>query len=208
VNLPAAVEVGPFFMDKAEVTNARYLEFCASAQWRAPANAAAQPSDYPVTGVTFYDAQAYAAWLNKKLPTEAQWARAAADSTGAVMKYPWGSVFEDGAANFTGAPDTVLKYERDLTSDGIVGLAGNASEWTRTLFRPLPYTTADGRDDPAAPDFGKGMVVRGGNYGDTVHSPMDQRQEVPFEAAYETLGFRCVVTPPATLAGMEKLAGM
>jgi len=89
-----------YLVDETEVTNRQYLEFVHKVRdgWRLPsslAQAGATPPDAvldtPVTSVTFYDAQAYASWAGKQLPTEPQWARAAYGASSAPAAYPWGA---------------------------------------------------------------------------------------------------------------------
>ena len=217
-----SVTVDGFFIDATEVTNAQYLQFCTETGWRAPYDLGAAPGNHPVTHVTFYDAQAYAAWAGrainpgderaspvKKLPTEAQWARAAYGDRGVSESFPWGDAWQEGACNSAGAQDgspftaPVRSFDKDKTWSGCSDMAGNVSEWTRTLFARLPYDAKDGRDDETRPYFGAQMVVRGGNYNDPQHSPLNARYGCAFETAADTLGFRCVLELPAGLDEIE-----
>jgi len=197
------IAVDGFFIDIYEVTNGDYLRFCSEVKdgWRWPYLQAAPP-DMPVVDVTFYDAQAYAAWANKRLPTEVQWARAAYGDLVGLDRYPWGADWQPGACNCGGGdnPNQYAapggKFEKDRTWSGCYDMAGNVSEWTQTMFKELPYNPLDGRDNPALITFGCLVSVRGGNYRDTARTTLSARLSCPFEAHDSALGFRCVKELP------------
>jgi len=202
------VTLDGFFMDATEVTNDEYLRFCAATGWPPPRyyDLASAPPDMPVLHVSFYDAQAYAAWAGKTLPTEAQWARAAYGQKTASEYYPWGNDWQPGLCNSAGGPGAVVRpvgfFKEDRTWSGCFDMAGNVSEWTRSAFKELPYNPNDGREDPAALYFATPIAVRGGNYRDSYQGaeglPMNARLAQAFEAATDTVGFRCVFELPAT----------
>lgn len=221
VSLPA------FFIDRTEVTNQDYARFCAQANWPMPYDLMAAPNS-PVTNVTFYDAQAYAAWAGKTLPTEAQWARAAYGGPTASSRYPWGEDWLDGNASSGGATDVpqspaaVGSFMKDATWCGCVDMAGNVSEWTRSLWMPLPYSAGDGREDAERFYFGADIVIRGGNFQDTQRIQLSERFACKYEAdpvalglgptglrtpGFPTLGFRCTLAVPATLEDIQALVG-
>jgi formylglycine-generating enzyme required for sulfatase activity/tRNA A-37 threonylcarbamoyl transferase component Bud32 len=187
------VSLDGFFIDTYEVTNGQFLQFCRDNNWRFPPyDLETAPADYPVISVTFYDALAYAASLKKQLPTEAQWARAAYGGPGA----------SDAAANSGGeSPDAetlhpVGGFPDDKSWAGCFDLAGNVAEWTRSMFKPLPYDPKDGREDVRAFTFGTSIVVRGGDYRDAQHRPMNARVALPYQSPIDTLGFRCAMEIP------------
>ncbi|MCX5759185.1 MAG: SUMF1/EgtB/PvdO family nonheme iron enzyme [Candidatus Hydrogenedentes bacterium] len=199
----SVVTLDGFFIDANEVTNGQYLQFCRDNNWRFPPyDLETAPADHPVISVTFYDALAYAAWVKKQLPTEAQWARAAYGGPGASEMYPWGDDWKDGAGNSGGAsPESeyaraVGVFPEDKSWTGCLDMAGNVAEWTRSMFKPLPYDPKDGREDVRAFAFGTSIVVRGGHYRDAQHTPMNVRFALPFESTMDTLGFRCVKEIP------------
>ncbi len=137
----------------------------------------------PVVGVTWFEVSAYCAWLDEqlqaakaaglrdapvlpagyaiRLPTEAEWERAARMDRG--WAYPWGN-WQAGHANTWEAhitrPSPVGIYPNGTTREGVNDLSGNVWEWTRSLYQPYPYRD-DGRNDPAAEDA---RVVRGGSW--------------------------------------------
>jgi len=159
--------------------------------------------DSPVFGVDWFDAYAYANWKGHKLPTEEQWEKAARGQQG--WKYPWGDEEDlkraNTGADFTANPDKDKGGEQDgfkrsspvnqPASDkspyGVVGLAGNVSEWTATLA-----------EDPEMP--GEEIpVIRGGNWKNPAGSASTRRViKLDELMSDETLGFRTVSDgPPA-----------
>lgn len=205
-----------FFIDTTEVSNEQYDRFCSEASWRRPLYLSSYypqmpPADHPVTMVTFYDAQAFAAWAGKplwarkRLPTEAQWAKAAYGHEEASRWYPWGDEWKEGACNSAGEEDgfagtaAVGLFEDDRSPFGCLDMAGNVMEWTRTLYRGLPYDPTDGRDDEAAVYFGATMVARGGYYDDIRHAPLTARYGERYDIKRPDLGFRCVLEFPARI---------
>jgi len=207
-----SVRVGGFFIDRTEVTVEQYRLFCANAAWRQPPGLTSALPEWPVTSVTFYDAQAYAAHQRKRLPTEAQWARAAYGGQGASDRFPWGENWEVGASNVEGGEDgfqgpaPVGSFAKDCSPFGCVDMAGNAMEWTRSAFRALPYDPSDGREDPSALDFGVEIVLRGGHFG-IAAAPLNCRHPSAYEAQFECLGFRCVRELPPSLDALAALLG-
>ncbi|MHC1782307.1 MAG: formylglycine-generating enzyme family protein [Anaerolineaceae bacterium] len=163
-----------FWIDKYEVTNGMY-ELCVNAGWCKPpyVNHSDIYSDYfgnpefsnfPVIWVSWYQAGDYCAWAGRRLPTEAEWEKAARGTEG--EKYPWGNepisgeranlcdincprsianpIYNDGYAEI--AP--VGSYPDGASPYGAMDMAGNISEWTSTLVQPYPYDANDGREDP------------------------------------------------------------
>jgi len=211
------VMVEGFFIDATEVTNAQYLQFCTETGWRQtetgwrhPYDLERAPPDHPVTMVTFYDAQAYAAWAKKRLPTEAQWARAAYGGRDASELYPWGEQWEAAQCNAGGEEDgfaataPVGSFEGDETWSQCRDMAGNVSEWTRTIYKDLPYPQDFRRDDPAGLEFGTLLVVRGSNFQDASHGTLNARYSQLYAPAGDArVGFRCVLELPTRPEDIE-----
>ncbi|NLG26682.1 MAG: SUMF1/EgtB/PvdO family nonheme iron enzyme, partial [Chloroflexi bacterium] len=190
-----AVELAEFRIDRCEVTNAQYQRFVretghpAPSHWnsdRFPRGQALQP----VTFVTWYDASAYAAWLGKRLPTEAEWEWAARGAESRL--YPWGDeeARSGGAARANtrearqGHPVDVGGYPTGATPTGILDLAGNVSEWTADSY--LPY------DSPAADSLASTTMAVRGSAWNSYEDVASARRKVPASTRSEDTGFRCV----------------
>jgi len=122
------------------VTNREYQVFVKATDRQPPISWAGQEyppgqDDFPVTGVNWDDANAYAQWAGKRLPTEDEWEKAARDADGRL--YPWGNDWAAGACRMDEAqspgdsfgPAPVASYPRDVSPYGVMDMAGNVSEW-------------------------------------------------------------------------------
>jgi eukaryotic-like serine/threonine-protein kinase len=163
------VKVASFYIDKYEVTCEQYAEFMRAKNYaRAPAgwdgpNYPPGSARHPVTGVTWDDANAYAQWKGKRLPTEEEWEFAARGTDG--RRYPWGGDWRAGVANADAEGQArkrtaeVGQFEGGASPFGILDMAGNAWEWTATPLAAYP----GGRLPPQQP--GDIRVIRGGYWG-------------------------------------------
>ncbi len=134
-----------YYIDKCEVSNAQYKKFCEETHHAAPpnpvwdANYLTEKPEYPVLGVTFEDALAYASWAGKRLPTEAEWEKAASWDPIAARKhlYSWGDDSPAGRANIaTGKPVPVTEANKDRSPYGVLNMSGNALEWVDAPYKP------------------------------------------------------------------------
>jgi formylglycine-generating enzyme required for sulfatase activity len=201
------VTLPSFYIDRTEVTNAAYRQCvvakkCTSQQ--SPASQtqptyATQPEfdNFPVIHVSWQQAQDFCAWAGKRLPTEAEWEKAASWDTTTRVKviWPWGNVFDAARLN------SVEGNNRDTTAGGhfppelndTVDMAGNVSEWTSSLSQPYPYTEADGREELQAPGE---RIFRGGSWAQTQGKARTVvRQPAAPSYAGREIGFRCAATP-------------
>ncbi len=148
---------------------------------------------HPVTGITFYEAEAYCKWLGEakrmpvRLPTEEEWERAARGDD--LRPFPWGEEFEPARANTLESERGTTVPAGQLLADaspfGIHDMAGNVQEWTLSDYTPLP--------DEAFPE-GPLRVVRGGSFKDTAYGARTSyRRAYPAGYFYPFLGFRVVV---------------
>lgn len=156
------VRIAPYFIDLTEVTNEEYGKFIASSahspppEWKGGVYPDGQDR-FPVTGVTWYDAIAYAQWAGKRLPTEEEWEFAARGSDGRT--YPWGDEWKSDLANADVRSAGVRTVGKGGQSPfGLFDMSGNAWEWTADDARA--YT--GGKDFPKSKLQLK--VIRGGNW--------------------------------------------
>jgi formylglycine-generating enzyme required for sulfatase activity len=201
---PHEVTVAPFYMDEHEVTCEEYAAFVRQTGRRPPpswadGNIPEGRARFPVTGVDWDDAVAYALWAGKRLPTEAEWEFAARGTDG--RRYPWGDEWRAGAANVkeseqAGASLTeVSQHSAGASPFGLHDMSGNAWEWTASDFEVYP-----GGDPSLLTNKTAGKVIRGGCY----QSEPDQatttyRGKWPPRGAktYAQTGFRCALDAPA-----------
>jgi serine/threonine-protein kinase len=188
-----------YFIDITPVTNLEYARFVQATDHRPPSTwkTLSLPSgtgDLPVIGVTWQDAVDYATWAGKRLPTEAEWEKAARGTD--ARTFPWGNKWDPTYANWGGNPrylggaslKPVGSFPNDRSPYGCLDIAGNVKEWTSSWYKP--YGPSDFRSD----DFGeKFIVVRGGSYlsQDRSYLRVSNRSHVRPEEAGD-IGFRCV----------------
>lgn len=206
------VALPAFRIDRTEVTTAAYVLFLNETRQTADADgrpyfglAVHLPIEwvdggwrpkpgrerFPMTNVTWHGAAAYARWAGKRLPTEAEWEKAARGSD--ARKFPWGATLIRANLQFgQHSIAAVGQHPAGASPHGCLDMAGNAWEWTSSLFRPYPYDPADGREDPLAPGR---RVARGGSWTGEPHIATTTyrfRPEPGFAHAY--LGFRCAAS--------------
>ena len=152
---------------------------------------------HPVVNVFWQQASFFCEQNGKRLPSEAEWEKAASWSTANHTKaiWPWGDLFDAGRLNSAegrrGDTAAVATFRDDL--NGTFDMAGNVAEWTLSLFKPYPYDPADGREDPKATGD---RVVRGGSWAQPQGEvSTSARQAVAPGTASNTIGFRCAATP-------------
>jgi formylglycine-generating enzyme required for sulfatase activity len=165
--------------------------------------------EYPVVGIAWYEAWAYAHWAGRRLLTEAEWEKAASaeprlgsssrsELQAAKRTYPWGNEFDGEKCNVrtsklfadaSGATTPVGQYSPVGDSPyGCVDMAGNVWEWTSSLYRPYPYQADDGREDVEAQGD---RVVRGGSFdGSADAARCAYRDHGSPNARYRSNGFR------------------
>lgn len=190
------VTVKPFYMDINEVTRSQYQNYVGGETGRpAPANWRGRyfpdgTGNWPVTGVTWDEANAYCKWLQKLLPAEEQWEFAARGPENRI--YPWGNDWRDGNANANGAKQSIANVGeyKGASPFGTLDMIGNAWEWTASAFRSYP-----GGQLPSGLPSGELKVIRGGSYESTKeYATATYRGGWPARGAsdYSKTGFRCV----------------
>jgi formylglycine-generating enzyme required for sulfatase activity len=147
----------------------------------------------PVTGVSWWEAAAYCKWAKGRLPTEAEWERAAR-GTRENAKYSWGNgPIDETRANYgskVGRPTPVGLYPKGATTEGVDDMLGNVWEWCLDWYGDYPEAHVE---NPKGPQSGSSRVLRGGSWYDV---PGDVRVSVryryPPEYRNDNIGFRCV----------------
>ncbi|MFV2057126.1 MAG: formylglycine-generating enzyme family protein, partial [Thiohalomonadales bacterium] len=151
-NKPAhTVQLRAYRIDKYPVTNAEYARFVAATEYIPPLDwkgGHIPPGKelHPVTMVSYFNAQKYAEWAGKRLPTEQEWEKAARGKDG--RRWPWGEKMDPTRLNTyytVGSTTKVGSYKRGVSPYGIYDMAGNVSEWTDSNFLPYQGTNANTR---------------------------------------------------------------
>jgi len=194
------VDLPAYEIDRFEVTNVDFATFAGATghvtfaeqkglrNWRD--EWAAGEDNHPVVMVTWEDAQAYCAWLGKRLPGEAEWEKAARGTDGGV--FPWGNDWDANNANVKErglrSTSAVGSFGAGTSPYGVDDMAGNVWEWTADWYQPYPgNATAD-------PYYGeKFRVTRGGGWFDVEPqaTTFNRNAAVPSKTANDDLGFRC-----------------
>jgi serine/threonine-protein kinase len=200
-----------FAMDRYEVTNARFAACVQAGACSPPALTssfkrpvyfgAAEFADYPVIHVAWSQAAAFCAWAGGRLPTEAEWERAAR-GTADARTFPWGDSAPDcSKANFAGCvgdTDRVGRRPAGQSPYGAFDMAGNVWEWTADWYEADYYSRSPDQD-PVGPDSGHLKVMRGGCWVSGANSlrATCRKAELPGLWA-PNVGFRCVYPADAT----------
>jgi formylglycine-generating enzyme required for sulfatase activity len=192
-----AVRLGDYAISRTAVTNGQYAVFVNATGRPAPGHWPAQGSagfrhDHPVTYVDWQDALAFCAWAGVRLPSEAEWEKAARGLDGRT--WPWGEAPPKSdlcnCGNTVGDTVPVDACAAGASVFGALGMAGNVWEWTASTYHPYPYEPGDGREEPAA---GERLVVRGGTYNHPMrHVRCADRHAVHAAARDIYIGFRVV----------------
>ncbi len=229
-----------FYIDKYEVTNAHFQQFVQAtgyrtqaeregggkirtgaktwaqvpdATWRAPRGQGSNIAGleaHPVVQISWHDAKAYCTWAGKRLPTEAEWEKAARGTDGRL--YPWGNELDGTRVNFcdrncpfawkdAGVDDgyrstaPVGSYAAGKSPYGAYDMAGNVWEWVADWYDAKYYQRSPARN-PQGPTSGTQVVLRGGSW---LYTAPDfrttERAGVPADRRNENIGLRCVQAP-------------
>jgi formylglycine-generating enzyme required for sulfatase activity len=176
------VYLDAFRISKYEITNAQYKQCVRATVCKEPRNPSYYQdpdyADHPVVYVDWWDARTFCEWVGGRLPTEAEWEYAARGPDGPI--YPWGNDFDCTRGNFDdetevddlvvpggkgcdgyGRTAPVQSFPDGVSWCGVHDMAGNAWEWTSSLYQDYPYQAGDGREDAAS---SRARVVRGGSW--------------------------------------------
>jgi formylglycine-generating enzyme len=201
------VYVGTFYLDKKEVTQSEYERFVKMTKRGKPFVpvfeddiSKIQKPNLPAMGMSWADAVAYCKWAGKRLPTEAEWEKAARGE--GKRRYPWGDEFLPGRANVDGDEEDGFTYlappgsfEAGRSAFGFYDMTGNVAEWVGDTYDEQYYKKAPYRD-PSGPEEGQHKVIRGGSWRET---PQNARLTKRFQAKMwrtdSTIGIRCARDP-------------
>ncbi len=194
------IDLPAYQIDRFEVTNDDFTLFVnatgyqtvaeqneAKKSWR---NYVAAKGNHPVVKVSWHDAIAYCSWLDKRLPTEREWEKAARGEAGNL--FPWGNAFDPTLSNIkdSGIRGTVAvgSFAGGATVYGVEDMAGNVWEWTADTYQAYPDSSY--ADDFYSDDL---QVTRGGGWFDSeAQVKSTNRSAAAPNSANDDLGFRCV----------------
>ena len=186
------VYVDAFYIDTSEVTCARYKRFLEDTGypphqlWIPEYD---RPKD-PVVGVSWYDASAFARWAGKRLPTEAEWEKAARSGLN-EKRYSWGDEIDREKANYNSFGTTPVKsYEPN--EYGLYDIAGNVWEWCQDWHSKDYYNTTPHKN-PHGPMLGERKVIRGSAWynNESALRVSNRHKSYPSVGSFN-IGFRCV----------------
>lgn len=233
-----AVAVDGYWIDRTEVTNAQFAQFVTEtdyettaeqegsgyiyvdgewgwvdgADWRhpfGPDSDLAGRDEHPVVLVSWSDANAYCEWAGGRLPTEAEWEKAARwdEEAQEARVYPWGDTFDGTRLNFCDS-NCPFDWQDDSVDDGYeytapvgsypdgasyygaLDMAGNVLEWTGSAYEPYPYDPDDGRENMTRTDVRP--VLRGGSWNIDVNFVRAAiRNDLDPAVRSFIVGFRC-----------------
>lgn len=209
-----------YFIDQYEVTNAQYAVCVDANQCNPPAKTSSesranyfddpQYGNFPVIQVTWADAQTYCQWRGGRLPTEAEWEKAARGTDG--RQFPWGDTFAPGQLNYCdsncplpwadpthndGYEDTapVGSYPVGVSPYGVHDMAGNVWEWAADWYAPDYYATSPA-ENATGPSAGNQRVTRGGGWvNDAYFLRTSTRRRFTPDVPSNSVGFRCARSP-------------
>jgi len=212
-----SVYLDAYWIDQTPVTNAMYVKFLSDwgnreegdKEWLGTLFSEISETndgwkidkrfvDHPVVGVTWYGARAYSQWAGKRLPTEAEWEKAARGMDGRT--YPWGEGIGINLANFYDSKEfsstsPVGHFPNGISPYGALDMAGNVWEWVGDWFDSDYYKKSPDKN-PQGPSSGESRVTRGGSWNNNErYTRSADRSRYSPDYTSGNLGFRCALSP-------------
>ncbi len=198
------IQVKALKVDRTEVTNGHYRACVEAGVCRkspyADDKVLGRPR-HPVVGVTWGDASKYCQWIERRLPTEAEWEYAARYPEFSV--FPWEGRFRPMVANVEGAADgydktaPVASFADGKSGAGLMDMGGNVAEWCADWYDAVYYQQSPG-ENPAGPQLSTGKrVIRGGSWADVSYRVRTTaRDAMEPQLQRDSVGFRCAKDAP------------
>jgi formylglycine-generating enzyme required for sulfatase activity len=198
------VTLPDYYIDKYEVSNQRYKEFCEGAGYPTPTpfqfykDLFEKNPTFPVIGISWMDAKKYAEWKGLRLPTEEEWEKAASWDPQSKTKrlYPWGNSGDATRGKFSSKSlATIDGFSNGISAYGVFNMAGNAAEWVDSAYKAYPGS-------PSSEGFDENKkIARGGSVADPIEKSRASfraphiANDIPNEEQkyYTAIGFRCAV---------------
>lgn len=188
------VKVATFLLDETEVTNEQYQQFIDATRRQSPSHwkngrYADGEATRPVVNVSWDDANAFAKWAGKRLPTEEEWEYAARGADGRLYPYgnQWKPQYSNAAEDNYGSARPVKSYPEGRSPFGVYDMAGNVLEWTASEFKLYPGSKLPPND----PNSGR-KVLRGGAFNaEAQYQTATDRFFYPPSTKTDFIGFRC-----------------
>jgi formylglycine-generating enzyme required for sulfatase activity len=199
------VTLSAYYIDETEVTMAQFKEFVAATGYRTTSESKGdavqytwrafdipERQDHPVRWMTWHDANAFCQWAGKRLPTEAEWEKAARGEE--TFKYPWGNVWDEARVP-RGDTAPVNAFPNGASPYGALGMAGGVWEWVYDWYDPFYYQGAP-TVDPTGPGETRDKVLRGGAFGNGAYKHRTAFRHFGGATGYShDHGFRCAKDP-------------
>ncbi|MBT3604944.1 MAG: SUMF1/EgtB/PvdO family nonheme iron enzyme [Candidatus Latescibacteria bacterium] len=195
------VLLNAYWIDRYPVTNQEYKMFVDVTGHRRPPHWTSgtyplEQASHPVTNISWQDAEEYAEWVGKRLPSESEWEKAARGTLG--QTYSWGDAFRKDNVNSTndyGGTTPIDQFPGGASPYGVMDMCGNVQEWGSDWYYDDYYKTAP-VDNPTGPAGGQYRVCRGGFYAENrMGVRCSQRHYAPPSTMQDHIGFRCARTP-------------
>lgn len=214
------VYLDSYYIDQTEVTNAMYSSCVQSGECEAPSHNTSftqnasnssfyygnpKYDNYPVVYVSWNDAKDYCEFVGRRLPTEAEWEKAASwdDAKDVKRIFPWGNSIDCSYANFYGGENKTLcvgdttvvgSYVTGASFYGVLDMAGNVSEWVADRYDAKYYADSS-ETNPKGPPQGDYIVIRGGSFlvGGDNNIRSSDREKLPPDNTSHNVGFRCAM---------------